>query len=136
MLNKKLTGVLLGGLIFSLAIYANSLSQTLPTENLSFSLQVTSLADTHCVAVPGDVNGDNKVNLTDVCLYSSCISGGGCDIIPPYCRYDINGDGLILSVADLVGLVRYIFNDAPPPVKSDVCCLSPYFPSRKTPYVK
>ena len=133
---KKVTCVLVGGLIFLLAIYANSFSQEIPTENLSFSAEVTSPADTHCVAVPGDLNGDKRVNLSDVSLYSSCMFLGGCAFLPPFCRYDVNGDGLILSVADLAGLVRYVLEDGPPPVKSDVCCLSPAFPVRKRPNVK
>lgn len=118
MCNKKLSRVLLGILIFSVVIYANSFSQELPTGSLSFNSQVTSPADTHCVAKAGDLNGDNKVSLADIICFLR-----RCPFQPPSCRYDVNGDGLTLSIADLKYLLLYIFNGGPAPVKSDVCCL-------------
>jgi len=118
MLNKRFTCVLLGILIFLVVIYANSFSQEIPTENLSFSSQVTSPADTHCIAKAGDLNGDNKVSLADVICFLR-----RCPIQPPSCRYDVNGDGLTLSIADLKYLLLYIFSEGPTPVKSGVCCL-------------
>ena len=118
MLNKKLTWVLGGVLVCLVATYANLFSQTLPTENLSFSPQVTSPTDTHCVAKAGDLNGDNKVSLADlICFLRRC------PFQPPSCRYDVNGDGATLSVADLKYLLLYIFSGGPAPVKRDVCCL-------------
>ena len=118
MLNKRLTSILLGGLIFLLAGYTSSFSQVLPTENLSFGSQVTSPTDTHCVAKAGDLNGDNKVSLADVICFLR-----RCPIQPPSCRYDVNGDGLTLSIADLKYLLLYIFRGGSAPVKSEVCCL-------------
>lgn len=123
MRNKKLITVLLGGLTFLLACYTNSYSQVLPTEKLSFDSQVASPADTHCVAKPGDINGDNLVSLTDLLAFVRCIY-----IIPvrpcfePQCRGDLDGDGM-LSIRDIVYLVIYLFKGGPAPVKSGVCCL-------------
>ncbi len=98
--------------------YANSFSQALPTENLSLSPQVTSPADTHCVAKAGDLNGDNKVSLADVICFLR-----RCPFQSPSCRYDVNGDGLNLPIADLKYLLLYIFSGGPAPVKSGECCL-------------
>jgi len=121
MCNKKLTGILLGVLVFLAVIYADSFSQTLPTENLSFSSQVTSPTDTHCIYKPGDGNGDNKVSLADFFPLIECIFKNICRI-QPYCRVDINGNGVV-TMPDLVYLVNYIFKGGPAPVKSGVCCL-------------
>lgn len=118
MLNKKLTWVLGGVLVCLVVTYTNSFSQTLPTDNLSFSSQVASPTDTHCVAKAGDLNGDNKVSLADIICFLR-----RCPFQSPSCRYDVNGDGLTLSIADLKYLLIYIFNGGPAPVKSGVCCL-------------
>jgi len=125
MLNKKFACVLLGTLIFLVVIYANSFSQELPAENLSFSSQVASPTDTHCVAKAGDTNGDNQVTLADIFLFIPCIfKAGGPHHCPfePQCRGDANGDG-ILSLRDITYLVNFLFKGGPAPVKSGVCCL-------------
>ncbi len=122
MFNKKLSTILLGGLIFLLACYAHSFSQELLTENLSFSSQFASPADTHCIYKPGDFNGDGKVYLPDLILIVQCIFIYDCCLVCPSCLTDINADGR-WTVADIVYLVNYIFRGGPAPVKSGVCCL-------------
>jgi len=125
MLNKRLTSILLGGLIFLLAGYTSSFSQVLPAENLSFSSQVASPADTHCVAKPGDINGDNVVSLADIVAYMRCIFIMGIRpylCFEPQCRGDLDGDGM-LSIRDIVYFINYLFKGGPAPVKRDVCCL-------------
>src|SRR3990170_3883347 len=90
MLNKKLTGVLLGVLIFLVVTYAKSFSQALQNENFSFSPVIISPTDT-CLYKPGDVWRDNKVNLLDIielvgCVFRDCFSN-------PPCVKDVNGNG-------------------------------------------
>ncbi|OGC75715.1 MAG: hypothetical protein A2145_05570 [candidate division Zixibacteria bacterium RBG_16_40_9] len=120
MLNKKLTCFLGGVRVCLVVTYANSFSQTLPTEDLSFSSQVISPTDTHCVAKAGDVNRDNKVSLPDIialieCAFRDCFGY-------PNCLLDVNGNG-VATVSDVIYLVNYIFKGGPAPVKSGVCCL-------------
>ena len=123
MLKKRLTSILLGGLIFLLAGYTNSFSQELPTENLSFSSQVASPADTHCVAKSGDTNGDNQITLADIFPLVKCVFlVRWCEPLPPRCRADVNGTNTI-TLKDVVYLVNYLFKGGPGPVKSGVCCL-------------
>lgn len=117
--------VLVGVAIFLIGIYSNSFSQAPLAENRSLSFQVVSPTDTHCVAKPGDTNGDNKVSLADIFLFIPCIFKAcpiNCCPFKPECRGDANGDGL-LSIRDIVYLINFIFKGGPEPVKSQECCL-------------
>lgn len=123
MLNKKLSRVLLGLLIFLGVINANSFSQVLPPENIAFSSQLASPTDTHCIYKPGDFNRDGKVSLADLVNLAECIlKNFCCGAIGPYCLCDVNGNGGA-NLADVVYLVNYLFKGGPAPVNSDVCCL-------------
>jgi len=122
MLNKKLIGALLGGVIFLLVSYGNVFSQALPSQNLSFGSEVASPADTHCIYKPGDFNGDGKVSLPDIILIVQCVYIYDCCLLCPTCLIDVNADGRS-TLADIVYLVNYIFRGGPAPVKSGVCCL-------------
>jgi len=123
MSNKKLIMVLLGVAIVLLAGYTSSFSQATPAEKFSFGSQVSAPTDTHCVAKPGDINGDNLVTLTDLLAFVHCIY-----IIPirpcfePQCRGDLDGNGM-QTISDIIYFVNYLFRGGPAPVKSGVCCL-------------
>ncbi len=121
MCNKKLTRVLLGVLIFWVVIYANSFSQAVQKEQLSFNPIVTSPTDTHCTYKPGDANVDGKVNLADIRqMFENILKAA--PLPYPRCVLDVNGDGK-LTLLDVVYLINYLFRGGPAPVKSGVCCL-------------
>lgn len=125
MLNRRLISTFVGVPILLIVTYSNSFSQAPQPENLSFDSQVVSPADTHCVAKPGDTNGDNKVSLADIFGYIPCIFKASPSPFPcfePECRGDANGDGRS-SLKDIVYLINYLFKGGPEPVKSEVCCL-------------
>jgi len=64
--------------------------------------------------LPGDVNADNCVNLSDaVYLLSYLFRGGPPPVLPP--AGDVNGDGAV-DVGDIVYLINYIFRDGPAPI--------------------
>ena len=121
MFNKKLTSILLGGLIFLVAIYSNSFSQEIQKENVYFTPKVTSPTDS-CIYKPGDGNRDNKVNLADIFFMVNCIFKNGCGFVYPTCLFDVNADRK-WTLADAMYLVNFLFRGGPAPVKSGVCCL-------------
>ena len=56
---------------------------------------------------PGDVNGDNTVNVTDIVSIVNFILGGGTDVTDDLSCGDMNADGII-NVTDIVTVVNYI----------------------------
>lgn len=76
---------------------------------------------TTCLAMPGDANGDGKVNLSDIIFQVNYVFKGG---IPPdpFCRGDDNADEKI-NLSDIIYVVNYIFKAGPAPINSGVCCL-------------
>ena len=60
------------------------------------------------IPIPGDVNGDGKVNVSDVTAMVNMIL----EIIPrDYERGDINGDGKV-NVSDVTALVNIILGQS------------------------
>ena len=53
----------------------------------------------------GDVNGDERLSISDVSGLISTILGGG--DLPAYC--DVNGDGEV-TIADLTSLIGLVLN--------------------------
>ena len=70
----------------------------------------------------GDLNQDGRLSLVDVILYANAIFGDNSIVrnLTPKCVLDINSDGFLLSLADLVYLVRSILKGIPLPHKT--CC--------------
>ncbi len=67
--------------------------------------------------VPGDVNGDFSVNISDVTHYSGWLFGGGGEPIWPKWRANVNGDGA-MNITDVTYLVSYLFSGGPSPLAS------------------
>ena len=70
----------------------------------------------------GDLNQDGKVTLSDVILYANAIFGDNSVIrnLTPKCILDVNSDGVLLTLADVVWLGRHILKGIPLPHKT--CC--------------
>lgn len=81
------------------------------TRNGTYDAFVTKLTPYLC----GDFNGDGVVNATDATDYSNYFIYGG-SIPCPIEASDANGDGINLTIADLVYLVNYLNLSGPPPV--------------------
>lgn len=62
--------------------------------------------------VPGDVNGDETVDMKDVVLMIRCLTGWNVGISEEY--GDLDGNGRI-DMRDLILLIRYILSSAPEP---------------------
>jgi len=62
----------------------------------------------------GDVNGDGKVNVSDVIYLVNYLFKGGPLPIPELLVGDVNGDGKV-TVSDVVYLINYLFKGGPPP---------------------
>jgi hypothetical protein len=70
------------------------------------------------VAICGDANGDNQVNVGDAVYVINYVFKGG-PAPNPLCAGDANGDGQV-NVGDAVYLISYVFKGGPPPVND--CC--------------
>ncbi|MDH4033371.1 MAG: dockerin type I repeat-containing protein, partial [candidate division Zixibacteria bacterium] len=67
-----------------------------------------------CVGIRGDLNGDGRIDISDlVWLVDWMFTGGP----PPPCleQADVNADGVI-DISDLVWLVDFMFTGGPPPI--------------------
>ncbi len=81
-------------------------------------INVTSFSDqiiyTECI--PGDANGDDRVNIGDAVYIINYVFDGGLPPIPyETCSGDANGD-CIADVGDAVYLIAYIFRGGSPPI--------------------
>jgi hypothetical protein len=63
--------------------------------------------------IPGDVNSDGKVSVSDVVYLILYLFKGGAQPFPP-CKADVNDDNKV-SVGDVVYLINYLFKGGPPP---------------------
>jgi hypothetical protein len=62
----------------------------------------------------GDVNADNRINISDVVYMINWIFGGGPEPIPDQFVGDVNCDSTA-NVSDVVYLINYIFSGGPAP---------------------
>ena len=76
-------------------------------------IQGSSIPD--CCILPGNMNGDGQIDVTDLTYTVDYLFGGG---PPPPCMLEANIDGLgaLMDVSDLVYLVDYLFRGGQPPV--------------------
>ena len=61
--------------------------------------------------IPGDVNSDGKVSVSDVVYLILYLFKGGAEPFPP-CKADVNDDSKV-SVSDVVWLINYLFKGGP-----------------------
>ena len=64
-------------------------------------------------AIPGDVNGDGKVDIGDVVFLNNYLFINGPSPDPKELG-DVNCDGVV-DVGDVVCLLNYLFIEGPPP---------------------
>ncbi len=74
-----------------------------------------------CLAVAGDCNEDERVEVDDLILLSNILFKGIQAPIPG-CRADFNGD-LKINFVDIVYGIYYFYKSGAPPKKTGVCCL-------------
>ncbi len=65
-------------------------------------------------SLPGDVNGDGKVDASDVVFLINYLYRGGTVPDPPQ-RGDVNGDSVV-GAGDVVYLINYLYRSGPPPL--------------------
>ena len=74
-----------------------------------------------CSAKPGDINGDNKINLQDVIGTVNHLFKGAPKPVPA-CKGDSNADNKI-NLQDVIYVVNFLFKGGPKPKPVDVCCI-------------
>lgn len=67
--------------------------------------------------LPGDVNGDFAVNISDLTFYVGWLFGGGAEPVWPKWRANVNGDRQF-NISDLTYLVGYLFSSGSGPQAS------------------
>jgi hypothetical protein len=64
--------------------------------------------------MPGSVNGDDKVNVTDVIHLINYLFKGATPPLPVWSCGDVQCDGKV-NVSDAIYLINYLFKGGPPP---------------------
>ena len=78
---------------------------------MGFAFKYKDVQETQEI-IPGDVNSDGKVSVSDVVYLILYLFKGGAEPFPP-CKADVNDDSKV-SVSDVVWLINYLFKGGPP----------------------
>jgi hypothetical protein len=74
-----------------------------------------------CNYKPGDITGDNKINLQDIIGIVNHLFKGAPKPVPA-CRGDANADTKI-NLQDIIYIVNYLFKGGPKPLPVQTCCV-------------
>ncbi|OGC93179.1 MAG: hypothetical protein A2142_09270 [candidate division Zixibacteria bacterium RBG_16_48_11] len=108
-------------------------SAPVPSEGEEHNYVITSQPNLpSCLSLPGDANGDGKLNLVDIISIANYVNNtSGCQPRPDCwlwglnCRGDWNGNG-VTTLGDAISGVNYIFTRPGGPwnpVATQACCL-------------